>query len=197
MNKSMRLFAVAAAVVLGVFAGSSPSFGTESTARTATTDKIDTAAVQASMAAHNNTLTQGEAQRLGVRPDTVYIDTPQVQTLHAAVHSAHRSAKTITTSSSAVHPDSASGCNFDVCIEVIGSGLQVDNWNTFAYPTGYQCSFAAYWEDGEIAFTGEEICSDGLLETFASDFDGLFDDGEQVCNTWVAIPGKPCETIHS
>jgi hypothetical protein len=154
-----------------------------SSASAAVTPKLNTTAIQASIKAHNGKLTASQATQLGVQPDTVYIDTPQVRALHATADAAQPIA------------DSASGCNQDVCIEVIGSGLTVDNWNTVAYYSG--CSYAVYWEDNEIAFTGEEVCGDSPLETFASDFSGEFDNGEQVCNTWIDVAGKPCETIHS
>lgn len=159
-------------------------------ASAAATPKLNMTAIQASMKAHNGVLTASAARQFGIRPDTVYVNTSQVRAQHVAVDAAAARARRGT-----ITPDSASGCNQEVCIEVIGSGLIVDQWNTFAYPPGDDCSFAAYWEDGEIAFTGEEVCGT-LLETFASDFDGEFDNGEQVCNSWVNIGGFPCETIH-
>jgi hypothetical protein len=135
-------------------------------------------------------------------PDTVYPNTPQVRAAKASVDTVAVRTAAVTAgapaSAPAVHPLSASGCNDSVCIEVVGDGLTVDDWNTFVYVDPGSCSFAAYWEDDEIAFTGEEVCAEDdstLLETYASDFDGEFDNGEQLCNTWVNRAGKPCETI--
>jgi hypothetical protein len=154
----------------------------------AVTPTPNAAAIQASIKAHNGVLTAAQATQLGLQPDTVYLDTPQARAAHVAVDAA-----TTKLAAQPPSPDSASGCSDDVCIEVIGSGLTVDNWNTWAYYDG--CSYAVYWEDREIAFTGEEVCDDGLLETLASGF-GEFENDTQVCNTWIGVAGEPCETVH-
>ncbi len=50
---------------------------------------------------------------------------------------------------------------------------------------------------GVVAFTGDVVCGDGVLETLTAGYDEPFDNGEVLCNTWLNIGGKPCETIHS
>lgn len=196
MKSSVRISTVLAVLTFGVLASSGPSFGVQ-TLSTATRT-VDSVAIQSSIESHEGVLTQSEAARLGVHADAVYLDTPQVRALYAAQRDADlQIARNVTSTTLAATPRDASGCNLEVCIEVIGSGLTVNNWNTVAYTTGPQCSFAGYWEGGQLAFTGKQLCGDGVLETFASNFDGPFDNGEQVCNTWVDIAGKPCETIHS
>jgi len=97
---------------------------------------------------------------------------------------------------SGVQPSSASGCNLDVCIYLRGSGLHVDRWRTTARPTGYTCSYAAYWVRGVIETTSNTICGDSG-DIFVSIWDDeWFLDGTVVCNTWVHIAGKPCKKIH-
>ncbi len=152
---------------------------------------IDSAAVAQSIADHDGVLTTSEAARLGLQPDTVYLDTQQARDLHAALVAAAGSKL------STMQPANASGCSTEVCIEVIGKGLTVSNWNTFGYTTGNMCSYAAFWEGGIVAFTGAVVCGDGVLETLTAGYDEPFDNGEVLCNTWLLIGGKPCETIHS
>jgi hypothetical protein len=160
-----------------------------------TVGHIDQMAVKASVAAHHGVLTTTEAKRLGIRPNTVYIDTPQNRALQASITAVGTNAAVKTAATpSALHPQSASGCNDDVCIEVDGSGLYVDDWNTYAYPPESTCSYSGFWEDGELAFTGEEDVCGTFLATYA-DMQTDFDNHTQLCNTWVGISGRPCEEV--
>jgi hypothetical protein len=95
-------------------------------------------------------------------------------------------------------PNSASGCNLDVCINVIGRGLTVSNWFTTAFDADPTCTFAAYWANGAVIATSNELCG-GAFTDYSSEWadPGDFADGTQVCNSWVTISGFPCETIHS
>jgi hypothetical protein len=97
-----------------------------------------------------------------------------------------------------VTPDSASGCNQSVCINVVGSGLYVSDWSTTAYPSTYVCSYAAYWANGIVIATSNEVCGN-QNDVFYSDWNnpGYFPNNTQVCNTWLQIAGKPCETVYS
>lgn len=189
--------AAATALAFGL-SDASASAATSSNPAAASGYTLNTTAIKASMASHHGILTSAEAKRLGLKADTLYLNTPQAKAAKAAVAASSRKAAAAASSALSVRPMSASGCNDSVCIEVIGSGLTVDEWNTFVYVDPGSCSFAAYWEDDEIAFTGEEICAGddvSVLETYASDFDGEFENGEQLCNTWVNWAGMPCETI--
>ncbi len=98
--------------------------------------------------------------------------------------------------SNGVTPLSASGCNLSVCITVIGTGLYVSDWSTTAYPSTTVCSFAAYWANGVVIATSNQVCGKSG-DTFYSDWPnpGFFANNTQVCNTWVQIAGRPCETI--
>jgi len=97
-----------------------------------------------------------------------------------------------------VTPASANGCNQSVCISVVGSGLYVSDWSTTAYPSTYVCSYAAYWANGVVIATSNEVCGN-QNNVFYSDWNnpGYFTNNTQVCNTWLQIAGKPCETIYS
>lgn len=95
-------------------------------------------------------------------------------------------------------PNSASGCNADVCIQVGGSGLKVDYWNTQGLLRGGSCTYSAYWENGRVVATGWEICSGpGRYAGFREDAPLYYWGRTQICNTWVSVSGKPCETVHS
>lgn len=103
--------------------------------------------------------------------------------------------------SNTVHPDSASGCNQEVCIDVQGSGLYVDQWNTTAYGN-VGCSYAVYLRNGNYIRITDDICptssGDGVYYyDWAYPIGGKFGNKDKVCNTWYYLPGKPCETIHS
>lgn len=152
---------------------------------------IDQNAVRASVQAHGGVLTQAEAVRLGIKPNTQYLDTPLAGKIHRKLASG---ARTGSTAGVVASPRNASGCNGEVCIEVTGSGLHVSTWSTFAYTNGYQCSYGAFWEDGDLAGTGPQECNDGIVWNSTGDLD--FGGTTQICNTWVGISGRPCETVH-
>lgn len=95
-------------------------------------------------------------------------------------------------------PPSASGCNQAVCIDIIGVGLYVSGWTTNAYFTSSQETYTAYWANGTIIATstpGYVPAGDYGYSGWSTD--QYFANNTMVCNTWVAAPGKPCETIHS
>lgn len=93
-------------------------------------------------------------------------------------------------------PQTASGCNQDVCIYVEGSGTQVTYWSTTAALPASMCTVAKYWANGALVYEGNTKCgsSGGHVFSYWSN-PGYFAAGTQVCNTWTGIPGKPCETI--
>lgn len=100
----------------------------------------------------------------------------------------------------AVTPASHAGCNLLVCINVQGSGLYVDTWSTSGSDTrvGQLCTFPTYWKKGSVWFTGQVSCHEGP-GTFGdiAFTERNFDNGAELCNTWAAIPGRPCATVHS
>jgi hypothetical protein len=98
---------------------------------------------------------------------------------------------TITATSTRLHPNSASGCNASVCINVVGSGLHVDKWTTTGYSTEPICTYAAYWVNGVIEATSEEVCGTSFTH-FTSWWDnpGYFVNITQLCNTWIQIGGS-------
>jgi hypothetical protein len=105
----------------------------------------------------------------------------------------------VKTFKTAVHPDSASGCNQQTCIFVWGNGAHVSYWSTTGSTTrADRCTQAAAWIGGTIAYYGDLYCSTNsfyyslLLSNYTFGGTGNL----QVCNTWVNGPkGKPCETI--
>ncbi|HLZ57649.1 MAG TPA: hypothetical protein VKR06_11930 [Ktedonosporobacter sp.] len=94
-------------------------------------------------------------------------------------------------------PKSASGCNQSVCISITGRKLSVRDWLTTGSADGATCTYAVFWANG-LAATSNEICGPaGTI--YSSDWSnpGSFPNQTKVCNSWVAIGGFACETIHS
>jgi hypothetical protein len=96
----------------------------------------------------------------------------------------------------AVRPASASGCNQDVCISIIGSSNHVDEWDTTGFNNGPMCTWPDFWINNMNVLSGNVICANGagVFRAFwrANRF---FPSPSLACNTWFAIPGRPCETI--
>lgn len=189
LTKFAILPAVALAVVFGAQAATAAPAAHSPQGPRIAAHTLDAAAVKASVAAHHGVLTVTEANRLGVTPNTVYKDTPRTRALAASVQEK-------SSTGPVMRPDSASGCNDQVCIEVTGTGLEVTKWYTAAYSPDNDdiCSYPAFWVDGELDFTGEEICGT-LLEAW-DDEPEWFDNHTQLCNTWPGVAGRPCETVH-
>jgi hypothetical protein len=96
-----------------------------------------------------------------------------------------------------VRPASASGCNRDVCISIIGHSNYVSDWGTTAYwGGGYICTHSFWWLNDRRIRTGNGAC--GRAGVFFSDWHPKrnFPYPSLACNTWQRIPGRPCETIH-
>lgn len=126
--------------------------------------------------------------------------TRTVQTTLHAVGDAKRTIKGTVTLSfvpNAVRPMSAFGCNQDVCIEVNGSSTYVASWNTYAFGN-VGCTHANYLINNSLWTTSAEICpetgDDGEYVSLFN-YEGYLYANDHVCNTWVKIAGKPCETI--
>jgi hypothetical protein len=104
---------------------------------------------------------------------------------------------------SSVKPDSASGCNVDVCEEVYGSGLTVTGWKTHAlWGGGQKCTQAYYIEayPSTVVFYGDWVCGSGPGVFYGEVTSGLprgFPNGKLLCAHWYAINGRPCETVHA
>lgn len=101
-----------------------------------------------------------------------------------------------------VTANSASGCNDEVCIYVGGSGLIVQSWETTGLYDGPEdpfCTYAVYWAPGDTIYaTGWEVCGGlGTYYGYEQDTPIAFYTTTEICNTWVGIPGKPCEWVHS
>jgi hypothetical protein len=105
--------------------------------------------------------------------------------------------KTFKQKAATASPDSAFGCNQDVCISIAGNGTYVAYWATAAFPTyGYRCTDPYYWSAGRIIYTGPPQCrASSYYQSAAYVSDNWATSNVQVCNTWAGIPGKPCETI--
>jgi hypothetical protein len=92
---------------------------------------------------------------------------------------------------------SASGCNQDVCISIIGNGQHVSYWFTWASTTrANRATEPHYWVAGKVAFSGNVYTGTHSFYSSLGLTNYNFPKANvQVCNTWTGIPGKPCETI--
>lgn len=95
-----------------------------------------------------------------------------------------------------VIPMSSSGCNSLVCIYITGTGLKVTDWDTSAGYYSYLCTYAAFWNGSRILTTSNTVCTTGPFFAVWG-VTRNYVPGTQLCNTWVGISGRPCETIHS
>jgi hypothetical protein len=91
----------------------------------------------------------------------------------------------------------ALGCNQSICIQLIGSGLTLSQWNSQATLPASMCSYAVYWARGSVWKTSNTVC--GTIGSVAWSYYGstTWPNKTQLCNTWGNIAGKPCETVHS
>jgi hypothetical protein len=117
------------------------------------------------------------------------------------IHPGMGKADTGTAGVSRVRPDSATKCDELVCTEVIGSGLTMTHWDTWAYwgQSSRLCTYPTYWlPPSQIFFTGKEQCDNGPLY-FYNFYNNtiILGSSSNVCNTWVSLAGKPCVYVHS
>lgn len=101
------------------------------------------------------------------------------------------------TPTSGLQPYSASGCNLNVCIDIVGASTTVTSWSTTAYGnTGCANAYFA-WHEGY--YVGPTVCPNGLQPGVYYDTTGptgYFPNGDQLCNYWYNGPaGHPCEYI--
>jgi hypothetical protein len=175
IRSTLLVAATAAAILVPVFAVSGAQAGASPAA---------TAVTQPGIAGPNGTvpLAWVQATTAGLQPDM------------AGPNGTHPVARV--EKRNGVTPASASGCNLSVCINVVGSGLYVSDWSTTAYPSTSVCSFAAYWANGVVIATSNQVCGNQNT-VFYSDWNnpGFFTNNTQVCNTWPQIAGRPCEII--
>jgi hypothetical protein len=91
-------------------------------------------------------------------------------------------------------------CNFNACLNIVGSGLYVTDWDTSAFygGSGTLCTRAAWHQNGAIIRTGPTICGKGP-GTFYSAWTPHknFPNNTLACNGWTNVKGYPCATIHS
>lgn len=142
------------------------------------------------------TLSDGSVQTLGWKPLSA-LDSEKSTLLNDSM------AKSIIDLDPEMRPQSAFGCNGDVCIDLDGNGLYLNYWKTQA--TGNEgCVQADYRIDTSSTSRrvnlSPYICSTRsgagvYYDTW--DFPPKFADPSTVCNRWTKIAGYPCKTVHS
>jgi hypothetical protein len=95
-------------------------------------------------------------------------------------------------------PDSASGCDHNACISIVGTSNYVTTWNTTAYyyGNGTLCTIAAWHANDIIVHSSRVICGTGA-GAFYSDWTPkeYFASPTKACNGWTHVKGYPCEEI--
>lgn len=102
-------------------------------------------------------------------------------------------------SADGVTPLDASGCNFDVCIDLEGDGTYVNTWGTQAFGN-HGCQNAIFESPYGTDFSQPPVCpyspSEGVYYDYTGPI-GYFGDGSVLCDEWTSFDGKPCETVHN
>lgn len=97
-----------------------------------------------------------------------------------------------------IGPDSANGCNHNVCISIVGTSNHVTDWDTTAYyrGPGTLCTRAAWHANGTVIRTGPTICgTDTGVFWSAWTPNKDFSSPTDACNGWTHLKGYPCKTI--
>lgn len=98
-----------------------------------------------------------------------------------------------------VKPNSAHGCDLNVCISIVGDSTTVTHWETTAYGNNGCANAYFAWNQGY--HVGPTVCPDSMNSGVYYDTTGptgYFPDGDQLCNYWQnGPPGEPCEYIRA
>ncbi|MET8952391.1 hypothetical protein ACWEO4_03750 [Streptomyces sp. NPDC004393] len=98
----------------------------------------------------------------------------------------------------AAEPQSHFGCNADVCIDVQGTGLKVNMWNTTAN-ANVGCGQVKYVRNSSQVFESPSICppnSDPGVYYYYAHPNMTYPQNTKLCNAWTKITGYPCATVH-
>jgi hypothetical protein len=96
----------------------------------------------------------------------------------------------------AIRPLTASKCSGKVCLDVVGTGLNVSDWTTSATLPSTMCTTPHYLENGVVIASGSSQCgSSGEILGSGWTDPGNFPNGTVLCNTWSGVSGEPCATI--
>jgi hypothetical protein len=96
-----------------------------------------------------------------------------------------------------VQPNSASGCNQDVCIQINGYSNYISYWGTTGFNDGPLCSWPDWWYALNVVATTDILCVDDA-GVFIGDWypnRRFTPNPATACNSWWAINGFPCETV--
>lgn len=144
---------------------------------------------------------------LGAQPASAGVSAAGTGTASQIAPSTSHTAHARVVKINGVRPNSASGCNQQVCIWVCnnssctGSGLYIDHVYSEAYPTAYGCAAARFQVNGVVWATSNTVCG-GTNTVFQAWWypKQSFANQTQLCVYWFGspyVPGRPCETVHS
>src|SRR5216683_2286642 len=92
-----------------------------------------------------------------------------------------------------VRPDSHSGCNGNICIDVYGSGLVVAGWDTYAHLGSNACGYAYFFVNG-TRIARSTYCYRGKTpKVYLPGLPHTYSNGTVLCNEWLpGGSGYPC-----
>lgn len=96
-------------------------------------------------------------------------------------------------------PRNHSGCNGNVCIDVLGGGLTTTSWGTHATLASGQHSYAIYIKNGSPIYTSSTVWY-GPGTTGEDEYPTepqTYPNNTNLCNEWPGVSGEPCANIHS
>jgi hypothetical protein len=93
-----------------------------------------------------------------------------------------------------VRPNSASGCNQEVCLQVIGYSNYISRWSTQGFNDGPICSWPDWWYALNVVATTPILCVDDPGVFFADWYPNrkFTPNPGSACNSWWGINGFPC-----
>lgn len=96
------------------------------------------------------------------------------------------------------HPNSASKCDADTCLDVVGTGLRVTQMNASGFGN-VGCTAPHYHRNWGFLYTEYNICPDGDgpgVYWYSYKRPRTFNDGDVVSVHWDNIDGEPAARIH-
>ncbi len=138
-------------------------------------------------------LTAGQLAQAGIRPG-MQPDSAELAKADVTLEAAQKG-PVARAGKYRAHTESAHGCNKRVCIYVWGKKLKVREWDSTAANGGYRCTYVAYWAAGKIIGTSRQVCGKSSFYSVWA-INRSFKNKTKLCNTWVGLAGRPCETVH-
>jgi hypothetical protein len=118
----------------------------------------------------------------------------------AAHHITLASAGGLASPAALATPMSHFGCHISVCVDVSGSGLHVNYWNTHALGN-VGCSTPYFIENNAVIIYGHQVCPNLPVDGtyfYAGPTNQYYFNNTSLCNNWSGFGGEiACAIVHS